>query len=278
MTHPVSVRTNTGDGLRMAMRVGAGLSNMPEAWWVPTIEVPVEGYGTVAWMVNGERTRPHCIMVNQRGQRFTNEATNYNALGEAFHVVEVSSYQFVNHPAWMVFDHFYLTKYGLAGYRPNGHTPAWIVEAPSLAELGRALDLPEGSLEAAVARWNENSAKGEDLDFGRGTSVHDRWWGDPEFGDDVRTTLGPLDTPPFYAVRVHSGALGTKGGPRTDTDAARPRPRRPPHRGPLCGRQRHGLGHGHDLRRRGRNPGARHGLRLPRRPPRREPDLAVPGN
>ena len=30
--------------------------------------------------------------------------------------------------------------------------------------------------------------------------------------------LGPLDTPPFYAVRVHSGALGTKGGPRTDGD------------------------------------------------------------
>ena len=65
MTHPVSVKSNTGDGLRMAMRVGAALGCMPEAWWVPVIEVPKEGYGTVAWQVNGERTRPHCIMVNQ---------------------------------------------------------------------------------------------------------------------------------------------------------------------------------------------------------------------
>ena len=46
--------------------------------------------GTAAWQVNGERTRPHCIMVNGRGRRFTNEAANYNALGAAFHVIDVT--------------------------------------------------------------------------------------------------------------------------------------------------------------------------------------------
>jgi 3-oxosteroid 1-dehydrogenase len=220
MTHPVSVQTNTGDGLLMAMRVGASLSNMPEAWWVPTIEVPVEGYGTVAWQVNGERTRPHCIMVNRRGRRFTNEATSYNALGEAFHVVDVSSYEFVNHPAWMVFDHYYLSTYGLARYKPDlGPIPSWIVSAGSIPELANAIDVPADELEATVARWNAQAADGNDPDFARGRSAHDRWWGDPDFGDDVRATLGPLDTPPYYAVRVHSGALGTKGGPRTDGDA-----------------------------------------------------------
>jgi 3-oxosteroid 1-dehydrogenase len=220
MTHPVSVPSNTGDGLRMAMRVGASLSNMPEAWWVPTIEVPVEGYGTVAWQVNGERTRPHCIMVNRRGRRFTNEATNYNALGEAFHVIEVSSYEFVNHPAWMLFDHHYLSTYGLARYKPDlGPTPVWMATAPSIAELAAAIAVPAEGLEATIARWNEQATNGDDPDFGRGRSAHDRWWGDPDFGDDVRATMGPLDTPPYYAVKVHSGALGTKGGPRTDGDA-----------------------------------------------------------
>jgi len=29
-------------------------------------------------------------------------------------------------------------------------------------------------------------------------------------------TLGPIDTGPFYAVEVNAGALGTKGGPRTN--------------------------------------------------------------
>ena len=77
---------------------------------------------------------------------------------------------------------------------------------------------PPTALEATVARWNEHAAAGDDPDFGRGRSAHDRWWGDPDFGDDVRATLGPIDTPPYYAVQVHSGALGTKGGPRTDGD------------------------------------------------------------
>jgi 3-oxosteroid 1-dehydrogenase len=34
-----------------------------------------------------------------------------------------------------------------------------------------------------------------------------------------QTTLGPLDTAPFHAVQVHSGCLGTKGGPLTDAHA-----------------------------------------------------------
>jgi succinate dehydrogenase/fumarate reductase flavoprotein subunit len=220
MTHPVSVKTNTGDGLRMAMKVGAALGTMPECWWVPTIEVPKEGYGTVAWQVNGERTRPHCIIVNRDGARFTNEAANYNAFGEAFHVMDVNRYEFVNHPAWMIFDDAYLTKYGLAGYKSTGGaTPEWITEAATIEELADALGIPVDALAATVARWNEQVEQGEDTDFGRGKGVHDRWWGDPSFGDDPRATLGKLDTAPYYAVGVYSGALGTKGGPRTDTDA-----------------------------------------------------------
>jgi 3-oxosteroid 1-dehydrogenase len=210
-----SVPTNTGDGLKMAMRVGAGLGNMREAWWVATIDVPV-GDRMAAWQVNGERTRPHCIMVNRQGRRFTNEAANYNALGAAFHVIDVSSFEYVNHPAWLVFDRYYLTRYGLAGFRGDGPTPDWIIEAPTLTELATAIDVPAQALEASVVRWNEQSAQGEDTDFARGKSAHDRWWGDPSLGDGPEATLGPLDTAPFYAVQVYSGVLGTKGGPRTD--------------------------------------------------------------
>ena len=65
----------------------------------PPSTCPIEGCGTVAWQVNGERTSPHCIMVNRRGRRFTNEAANYNAFGAAFHVVDVSTFEYVNHPA-----------------------------------------------------------------------------------------------------------------------------------------------------------------------------------
>ena len=215
LVRSASVPTNTGDGLKMAMRVGASLGNMREGWWVAIIDVPV-GDQMAAWQVNGERTRPHCIMVNRRGRRFTNEAANYNALGAAFHVIDVSSFDYVNHPAWMIFDRHYLTRYGLAGFKGQGATPDWMIEAPSVPELAAAIEVPASALEETVGRWNSQSERGRDEEFGRGNSVHDRWWGDPAFGPGPGATLGPLDTPPFYAVQVYSGVLGTKGGPRTN--------------------------------------------------------------
>ena len=221
MTHPVSVQTNTGDGLLMAMRVGASLSNMPEAWWVPTIEVPVEGHGTVAWQVNGERTRPHCIMVNRRGRRFTNEAANYNALGEAFHVVDVSTYEFVNHPAWMVFDHYYLRTYGLARLQAGpGPTPAWIVSAGSIRRAGHRHRRPRRRARGD-RRPLERTGRERRRPGLRGGAAAPTTGGGATRAS--ATTSGPRSDrstrAPYYAVRVHSGALGTKGGPRTDGDA-----------------------------------------------------------
>ncbi|GAB2485784.1 FAD-binding protein [Jatrophihabitans fulvus] len=218
LVRSASVPTNTGDGLKMAMRVGASLGNMREAWWVPCIDVPV-GDRTAAWQVNGERTRPHCIMVNKRAKRFTNEAANYNALGAAFHVIDVTTYEYVNHPAWMVFDRHYVETYGLAGWKGETDTPDWMVDAENLGELAQRMDVPAEAFEATVERWNKQAAIGDDDDFGRGRSVHDRWWGDPKQGEGPEATMGPIDTAPYYAVRVYSGALGTKGGPKTNRDA-----------------------------------------------------------
>jgi succinate dehydrogenase/fumarate reductase flavoprotein subunit len=215
LVRSASVPTNTGDGLKMAMRIGAALGNMREAWWVATIDVPV-GDRMAAWQVNGERTRPHCLMVNRSGKRFTNEAANYNALGAAFHVLDVTTFEYVNHPAWLVFDHHYVTRYGLAGFKGQSATPDWLTEAPTVSALAKSIDVPADALEHTIERFNEQAERGEDTDFGRGNSAHDRWWGDPSFGDEPRATLGPLNVAPFYAVQVYCGALGTKGGPQTD--------------------------------------------------------------
>ncbi|MCW2578308.1 MAG: putative 3-ketosteroid delta(1)-dehydrogenase, partial [Modestobacter sp.] len=217
LDRPASVPTNTGDGLRMAMRVGAALGNMREAWWAPTIDVPTPT-GTASWLVNGERTRPRSIIVNSRGARFANEAVNYNAFGAAFHVVDVTTFEYVNNPAWMVFDHGYWTSYGLAGHRGDSPVPSWITRADSIEELADQLGVQPDALAATIKRFNENAADECDPDFGRGGSAVDKWWGDPSRGTGPAATLGPLDTAPYYAVRVYSGALGTKGGPRTDAE------------------------------------------------------------
>lgn len=217
----VSVPTNTGDGLRMAMKAGAMLGNMREAWWMPVVEVPTTSAGKQ--LFTGERTFPGSIMVNRTGKRFTNEAANYNAFGAAFHVQDTGSCSFANLPCWVIFNQKFYAKYGFAGgYGESLYgeqvPPQWIIAADSLAGLAERLGIPAAGLEATVSRWNANVAEGHDPDFDRGKSWFDRWWGDPDLKGKPEATLGPIEGGPYYAVEVKSGALGTKGGPLTDTD------------------------------------------------------------
>jgi hypothetical protein len=215
------VPTNTGDGLKMAMKVGASLGNMREAWWMPVVEGPVNSAGKA--LFTSERTLPGSIMVNRQGKRFTNEAANYNAFGAAFHEQDSTSCSYVNRPAWVLFNQKFYDKWGFAQGRGStpvgGRAPDWITSGETLDELAGKLGIPEGALGATVERWNANVAGGSDPDFHRGESWYDRWWGDPWNKGKPEATLGPIEGGPYYAVEVKSGAIGTKGGPKTDTVA-----------------------------------------------------------
>ena len=224
LTHPVSIKTNTGDGLKMAMRVGAMLGNMREAWWMPVIEVPTEINAMGRQLLTYERTMPGSIMVNRQGKRFTNEASNYNAFGAAFHEQDVSRFDYANLPCWLIFNQQFYAKWPFVGGLSDSFTagtvpPQWITHADSLAALAEKLGIAPDALEATVARFNEHAAAGQDPDFRRGESANDLWWGDPAWRGDKRATLGPLEGGPYYAIEVKSGCLGTKGGPQTDVNA-----------------------------------------------------------
>ena len=221
MSHPVSIETNTGDGLLMAMKAGAMLSNMREAWWIPVGVVPLESNPMGRTLVNGQRTLPHSIMVNRRGRRFTNEAANYNAFGAAFHVEDVSRFEYANLPCWLLFDQTYVDTYGfrVTAGGTGRDVPAWIPRRDTPVALAAKLGIDGNELERTIARWNALCAEGHDPDFGRGDSAFDCWWGDPYRKGRRDATLGPLERGPYYAFEIHSGALGTKGGPRVDPDA-----------------------------------------------------------
>ena len=218
MTSPASIPTNVGDGLLMAMRAGAALDNMPQAWWAPVIEIPGDmWFGRQhATLLNRERTLPRSILVNKLGRRFTNEAANYNALGGAFHQLDATRFDYVNLPCWLVFDAGYLARYGFRDVRPADPAPAWMTRADSLGGLAAAIGAPAEALTETVARWNSNVESGDDPDFHRGRSAYDLWSGDAAARGTVDSTLGPIDRPPYYAIEVRSGALGTSGGARTD--------------------------------------------------------------
>ena len=81
--YPQSPPANQGDGLRMAMAIGADLANLNEAWWCPVHLLPGEQYdghplhrGDFTTM----RGLPHTMIVNRRGERFVNESLTYNDL------------------------------------------------------------------------------------------------------------------------------------------------------------------------------------------------------
>ena len=220
MRAPAGVPTNTGDGLRMAMRLGARLGNMREAWWVPVIELPGErpDGGNNVFLILRERTLPRSIVVNGQGRRFTNEAANYNALGGAFHTFDPTAFRYVNQPAWLVFDEEFVQRYGCFGNAAGTPVPDFIRRADSLAELAGLIDVPAHELAETVTRWNKLADAGHDDDFNRGDSAYDGWCGDRAAYPGPMATLGPLDTAPYYAVELVSSTLGTKGGPRTDVD------------------------------------------------------------
>lgn len=212
----------TGDGLRMAMGVGARLGVMREAWWVPVVAIPgfegeqYSGHGVQ--LVQRERTLPRTIMINDEGKRFTNEAANYNALGGAFHAFHPTKFRYQNIPCWIVFDAGFAEEYGGYGFQAGDEVPGWLTCAATLEELAHKLGVPAGNLVATGDRWNELCSKGHDDDFGRGDSVFDGWCGDRRHFPGPMATLGPLDRGPFYAAPLHSSTLGTKGGPRTTVD------------------------------------------------------------
>src|SRR3954466_14033822 len=221
-THTVAVETNTGDGLKMAMRAGAMLGNMGEAWWMPMIEVPTWLVETGQQLLTYERTLPGAIMVNRTGKRFTNEAANYNAFGAAFHEQDTTMGVYRNLPCWLVFDQIWLDKYGFAGGLGGTEKARtdWITSGATPTELAEKLGIPADALEATIERFNTNARDLHDPDFKRGWSAQDKRWGDPTLRDGTaRASLGAVETAPYYAIEVFSGALGTKGGPATDTHA-----------------------------------------------------------
>lgn len=219
MHGPVSPPNNTGDGLRMAMAHGADLANMGEAWWVPIVQIPgdtIEGRQR-SRSVRLERTRPRSIIVNQAGRRFVNEACDYNSMAGAFQYLDPRG-GYVNDRGWIVFDSVHLQRYGFLGVAPGEPVPDWFCESADLNELGAKTGIDAEGLIRTINEWNRHVADGEDPDFGRGSSAYDGYWGDDSATTAAAKTLGPIDTAPYYAVPVSIGAMGTKGGPRTDHD------------------------------------------------------------
>ncbi|HET6499202.1 MAG TPA: 3-oxosteroid 1-dehydrogenase [Amycolatopsis sp.] len=212
----VGAKANTGDGINAGLKLGAAVALMDDAWWGPSI--PLTGG---PWFALAERSRPGCVIVNARGERFVNESAPYV---EAVHAMYgPGDGPAENIPAWLLFDQRYRDRYMFTGIAPRQKLPGrWfkagiVTSASSMEELARHIQVSPDRLTATVRRFNEFALRGIDADFGRGESAYDHYYGDPR--NRPNPSLGPLDSAPFYAVKIVPGDLGTKGGLRTDAHA-----------------------------------------------------------
>ncbi len=212
----VGAEANTGDAIDAGLKLGAAVDLMDDAWWGPSI--PLTGG---PWFALAERSRPGCLMVNARGERFVNESAPYV---EAVHAMYgEGDGPGVNIPTWLVFDQRYRNRYMFTGLGPRQPLPGrWFkagiaVKASTVANLAGRIGVPADALETTVQRFNGFARNGEDEDFHRGRSAYDHYYGDPR--NKPNPSLGPVDLAPYYAVKIVPGDLGTKGGLRIDQDA-----------------------------------------------------------
>jgi 3-oxosteroid 1-dehydrogenase len=166
----------------------------------------------VADLMIAERTLPHVIWVNSSGRRFVNEASHNCAL--SFTETDPSTNRPRNLPAFAIGDAQYRARYPLAGAAPDNLVPPSVVQADTLADLAAEVGIDLAGLEATVATFNHAAAQGRDPDFGRGEAAYDRALGDPTA---AHPNLGVITEPPFFALPIRAGMVGTKGGPCTDT-------------------------------------------------------------
>jgi 3-oxosteroid 1-dehydrogenase len=123
-------------------------------------------------------------------------------------------------PAWFIFDQRYRAKYIFRMFFPGLPIPkryfenGYFCRVATIAALARQIGVNEENLLGTVERFNRFARTGKDLDFGRGESAYDNYYGDPTVKPNPN--LAPLQKPPFYAVKMGPGDLDTKGGLVTD--------------------------------------------------------------
>lgn len=216
--HSLSAQENTGDGIAMALEVGACLETdvQQPAAWTPCSLVPTPR-GPVPFPHFGDRAKPGVIAVDRRGLRFVNEATTYHRFVPALLAACAGDAQA---EAYLIADHRAQRRYGLgvAPPFPGRLAPhlrsGYLVQADTLQALAVQLGIDAAAFERTVQAFNGPAAQGLDPAFDKGGDAYQRSNGDPAHGPNP--CVAPLRDGPFYAVRLVPGDLGTFVGLRAD--------------------------------------------------------------
>lgn len=212
---------STGDGIGLAEQVNGKFElRFPStSAWMPVSRVPVGGGRFKAFPHLLDRYKPGVIAVLKNGKRFTNESESYHDVGDAMIAACAGSDETA---CWLVCDHPTIRKYGLGHAKPapvpvqlylrNGY----LQSADTLAELASKVGLSAQGLVETIEEYNTHAANGEDPAFHRGSTSFNRYLADPDHKPNP--CVAPILKPPFYALKIIMGDLGTFDGLSTTVE------------------------------------------------------------
>ena len=272
-THPVAIPTNTGDGLRMAMRVGAVLGEHARGVVGAVVDAAGRGSTPTGRAADHRRAHPAALASwsTSAGSASPTRRPTTTPSAAPSTVEDVARFDYANLPCWLVFDQDFLEQLRLRRRHRR--------RAARLRRGSRGPTARRARPTSSASRPTRSSATVDALERARrrrvtiptSTAARARttgWWGDPAYPRAPRGDARAARRRAVLRGGGHSGALGTKGGPQTDATArvldvdgdVDPRPLR---RGQRDGARRSAWPTAAPAAR-----SARHGLRLPRRPAR----------
>ncbi|MFH1123983.1 MAG: FAD-binding protein [Pseudomonadota bacterium] len=199
-----------GDGVVMAQKVGAALWHMLAIVGQLGFKAP-EYEAAFQTRVPSERF----VFVDRDGKRFTNETEmKLHNMWRVASFYDPERLQFPRIPCYLIFDEVTRRKAPISrDWRPlNDYewsldnsaeiAKGWIKKGNTLGELARQIAVDESALEHTINTFNESCRAGVDPEFGR-----------------AREMMGPIDTPPYYALEHWPVIVSTSGGPRHDKES-----------------------------------------------------------
>lgn len=216
--HSWGCSTDTGDGHKMAMRVGADMNMMSEGWLSPGYkkefdESRAAEASNLSSLIMDDAKRG-IIFVNKHGKRFTNECANYDSVGRSFCAIENDGEErgWKNLPAFAIIDQAAADNHTF-NKGELGKPGKSFTRFETLEELADACGIDKQSLLAEVSRYNENAEMGLDPDFQRGQDYYAQQSTYSSKGfEGAARTLAPLTTPLFLATILSGGRLGGQDG------------------------------------------------------------------
>ena len=210
----------TGDGLTLGIGAGGYVPGTDgnDAYWSPVSKfIRSDGSTGIYPHTVTDRGKPGMLVVNKHGRRFTNEANSYHDFVKGMFEDTGDG---PSTPAFLICDSKSLWQYGLGAVKPmkmgfrNHLNEGYIVEAKSFEELAGKIAVDPSELISTIETYNRDAERGVDTLYGRGSNAYHKYTGDPE--NLPNPCMRPMQTPPFYAVKIFAGDLGTAAGLHTN--------------------------------------------------------------